>query len=173
MFSLASRQLFTRSLSSSVVRTSSTLRVSVRGFAVETGDDLTFDFKSPFLNLLNSSRVKQVTLPGASGIFAILPGHVPTVAELRPGLVTIINKDESSSRFFVSGGFAYFTPENKLSVSSPEAFPLEQLDINAARQGLDSWTLKLGSATSEDEKTKASIAVEVHQAIINAIEKDI
>lgn len=163
---------FGRSLPVSTVSRPS-LRVLSRRFATEIPDELILDFRSPGASLFNNTKVKQVNVPGAEGIFALLPGHLPTIAELRPGLVTVIFKDETNQKFFVSGGFVNFTPDSKLSISSPEAVPLSHLDVAAAKQGLESWTNKLSSASSDEEKNTAAIAVEVHQAIINAIEKDI
>ncbi len=31
----------------------------------------------------------MVTMKGSSGVFGVLPGHVPTIAQLQPGVVTV------------------------------------------------------------------------------------
>jgi F0F1-type ATP synthase epsilon subunit len=39
----------------------------------------------------------QVTMKGSSGVFGVLPGHVPTIAQLQPGTVTVeYDSDEGS-----------------------------------------------------------------------------
>ncbi len=36
-------------------------------------------------------QVDMVLLPALTGDFGVMPGHVPTVAQLRPGVVTVHN----------------------------------------------------------------------------------
>jgi F-type H+-transporting ATPase subunit epsilon len=49
---------------------------------------LHFELVSPE-KLLFSGDVNQVDVPGAEGDFGVLEGHAPTVATLRPGIVTV------------------------------------------------------------------------------------
>lgn len=44
--------------------------------------------------------MKQVDVPTLTGAFGILPAHVPTLQVLRPGVVTVINDDGSSAKYF-------------------------------------------------------------------------
>lgn len=43
-------------------------------------------------------------MPSFSGSFGILPNHVPTLAVLRPGVVTVYEDDSTSKKIFVSSG---------------------------------------------------------------------
>jgi F-type H+-transporting ATPase subunit delta len=43
--------------------------------------------------------VKQVDVPSGTGTFGILPNHVPTLAVLRPGVVTVF-EDEGTKKYF-------------------------------------------------------------------------
>lgn len=43
-------------------------------------------------------------VPSFSGSFGILPNHVPTLAVLRPGVVTVYEDDGSPKKIFVSSG---------------------------------------------------------------------
>ena len=43
--------------------------------------------------------MKQVDVPSGTGTFGILPNHVPTLAVLRPGVVTVF-EDEVTRKFF-------------------------------------------------------------------------
>ncbi len=45
-------------------------------------------------------NVKQVDIPGITGAFGILPEHVPTIANLRPGVVAVTEEDGSVKKFF-------------------------------------------------------------------------
>jgi F-type H+-transporting ATPase subunit epsilon len=65
---------------------------------------LHFELVSPE-KLLFSGDVNQVDIPGAEGDFGVLEGHAPTVATLRPGIVTV-HAPGGSTRIVVLGGFA-------------------------------------------------------------------
>lgn len=47
-----------------------------------------------------SANVKQVDVPSFSGSFGILPNHVPSLAVLKPGVVTVFEQDGSNKKFF-------------------------------------------------------------------------
>lgn len=51
------------------------------------------------------TQVDLVLLPATTGDFGVMPGHVPTVAQLRPGVVTIHSElDKDIEKYFVSAG---------------------------------------------------------------------
>ena len=54
--------------------------------------------------LYNAVGVKQVDVPSFSGSFGILPAHVPSLAVLKPGVVTVIENQGEPKKFFVSSG---------------------------------------------------------------------
>lgn len=60
--------------------------------------------KLHFQVLYNNISVKQIDVPSFSGSFGILPAHVPTLAVLKPGVVTVFENDGSTKKFFVSSG---------------------------------------------------------------------
>ncbi|KAJ3079545.1 delta subunit of the central stalk of mitochondrial F1F0 ATP synthase, atp16, partial [Quaeritorhiza haematococci] len=66
----------------------------------------------------------------SDGDMGILADHVPTVAQLKPGVVEIFVPNEKSQRFFVSGGFAVINPDSTLNINAVEAFTLDQLDFD-------------------------------------------
>jgi F-type H+-transporting ATPase subunit delta len=45
-----------------------------------------------------------VDVPSFSGAFGILPNHVPTLAVLKPGVLSVIESDNSVKKYFVSSG---------------------------------------------------------------------
>lgn len=59
--------------------------------------------------------MKQVDVPSFSGAFGILPKHVPTLAVLKPGVVTIFEQDGSAKKVFVSSG----TVSNLIFLDAP------------------------------------------------------
>lgn len=58
-------------------------------------------------NLLFSDTVHMITMPGTSGEFGVLFGHVPIISSIKPGAVIVHDQDmKIVERFFVSDGFA-------------------------------------------------------------------
>ena len=65
---------------------------------------LHFELVSPE-KLVFSGEVNQVDVPGAEGDFGVLEGHAPTVATLRPGILTV-HAAGGERKLVVFGGFA-------------------------------------------------------------------
>lgn len=130
---------------------------------------LRLTFATPAEPLFSNAPVEIVTVPGASGVFGILANHVPTVAELQPGVVIVKEKEGVEKKFFVSSGFAVMGKANDLTINAVEALPLESLDKDAARKGLDEYTAKVSSATSDVDRARAEVGVTVHRAMVAAL----
>ena len=144
--------------------------VAVRCLASEAGSEtMPLTFGSPQTAYYHNVDVKQVDVPSGTGTFGILPNHVPTLAVLRPGVVTVF-EDEGTKKFFVSSGTVTINEDSSLQVLAEEAVLLEQLDMSEARQGLDSAQNAAATATSEEDKAEALIAAECYEAIIKALE---
>ena len=76
-------------------------------------------------------------LPALTGDFGVMPGHVPTVAQLRPGVVTVHKTlDKDIDKYFVSSGFAFVHADSSTDVCAVEAVKLDDLDPEAVRSGL-------------------------------------
>ena len=68
-------------------------------------------FTVPEKSLYDSTPVEMVILPGGDGQFGVMPNHVPTISELKPGVVSV--QEETGGpliKYFVSGGFASSAP---------------------------------------------------------------
>ena len=63
----------------------------------------------------NNMDVKQVDVTTTSGTFGILPFHVPAIAVLKPGLMTVYEEDNKQNKFF---------GESKALICSLCPFPL-------------------------------------------------
>lgn len=62
----------------------------------------------------------------------ILSAHVPSVEELKPGLLEVV-ESSGTKRWFVSGGFATVHPNNKLTINAIEAYNLDQFSPEVSR----------------------------------------
>ena len=82
-------------------------------------------------------------IPAVSGDFGVMPGHVPTVAQLRPGIVAIHSElDKDVTKYFVSGGFAVAHEDSTVDITVVEAAKLEDLDPSAVKAGLAEYTAR-------------------------------
>lgn len=81
--------------------------------------------------LLASAEADMVTVPGGDGDFGVLPGHIPLVSTVRPGVIELYRNGRPDERYVVAGGFAEVTGE-RCTVLAEEAQPFA--DVSA--QGL-------------------------------------
>jgi F-type H+-transporting ATPase subunit delta len=133
---------------------------------------LTFNFYLPHDKPYTSAEVDMVLVPAVTGDFGVMPGHVPTSAQLRPGVLTVQEDEQTSKKFFVSSGFAFVHADSTAEVCAIEAFPVEDLDQKTVEAGLADYTAKLANATGSGddyEAAAAQIGVEVYSAMNSAI----
>lgn len=90
---------------------------------------IAFELVSPE-RLLESTEADMVVVPGSEGDFGVLPGHVPLISTLRPGVIEIYDGNVVRQRIMVTGGFAEIS-NDRLTVLVEEAVPLA--DISAAQ----------------------------------------
>jgi F-type H+-transporting ATPase subunit epsilon len=94
-------------------------------------DTMQLDLVSPE-RMLTSVAVTEVQIPGAEGDFTAMPGHVPFISTLRPGVV-VAATEKGEMRYVVTGGFAEVTGEriSLLAERSLLAEDLKQPDYDA------------------------------------------
>jgi len=61
-----------------------------------------------------------VIIPGADGMFGVLPGHVPTISELKPGVLEVTTAPGEIQKYFISSGFAFAHVDSTLDVCGIE-----------------------------------------------------
>ena len=91
----------------------------------------------------------QVDVPSFSGTFGILPNHVPTLAVLKPGVVTVFEEDGSAKKFFVSSGSVSINQDASVQILAEEVHKVEDLDAAAARDIVSKAQSKMASASDE------------------------
>ncbi len=82
-------------------------------------DTMQFDLVCPE-RLLLSVQANAVQIPGSEGNLTALPGHMPLITTLRPGILTITSSD-GDQQFLVTGGFAEVG--GKVTVLAEKAVP--------------------------------------------------
>ncbi|KAL9604862.1 MAG: hypothetical protein Q9219_000310 [cf. Caloplaca sp. 3 TL-2023] len=112
----------------------------------------------------------QVNVPAESGEMGVLANHVPSIEQLKPGLVEIIEESGGGSKqFFLSGGFAIVQPGSQLSINAVEGFPLENFSPEAVRSQISEAQKIAGGSGSEQDVAEAKIELEVLESLQAAL----
>ena len=135
--------------------------------AAAAGDKMVLNFVVPDKAIVSKSRVEMVVLPATRGEMGVLPNHVATMAQLKPGVVAVHNGG-SVEKYFISTGFAFISPE-VTDVVVGEAVAVEDIDADAVAKGLDQAESAYSAATTDLEKAEAQIGVDVFAAMKEAL----
>jgi len=84
----------------------------------------------------------SVQAPGELGEFELLPGHVPMLTALRPGVLTIGTK--ARARYAVSAGYLRVDPSGAVEILVEQAVPAKEIDADLAKKELASAEAELG-----------------------------
>ncbi|KAF9175228.1 delta subunit of the central stalk of mitochondrial F1F0 ATP synthase, atp16 [Mortierella sp. AD011] len=141
----------------------------VRSYATEAAaTGLRLTFAVPHQTIYKDASVAQVNIAAVSGDMGILASHVPSIEQLRPGVVEVL-EGASSKKFFVSGGFATMNPDSSLNINAIEAFPVEDFSAETIRHSLAEAQRVATSGATEEEKLAAKIEVEVLESLQAAV----
>ncbi|SAM07492.1 hypothetical protein [Absidia glauca] len=154
--------------------TASKYAQSVRFYASEapaTTDKLALTFVLPHKAIYKATNVQQVNLAATSGDMGILANHVPTIEQLNPGIIEVIESAEVTKKFFVSGGFATINPDSSLNINAVEASPLEDFSLERVQSALAEAQQAASGSGSEIEKAAAKVQVDVYEALQHALSK--
>merc|ERR1711879_1104438 len=130
--------------------------------------EMSFTFGGPNAVFYNAASVKQVDVPSFSGAFGILPNHVPTLAVLKPGVVSVYEEEGAVKKFFVSSGSVSINEDASVQILAEEAHPVEDIDVAAARDIVAKAQAKVSSAADEAARAEAQIELEVGEALVAA-----
>ncbi|KAL5748336.1 hypothetical protein ACOSQ2_025633 [Xanthoceras sorbifolium] len=125
---------------------------------------LTVNFVLPYASELFTTEVDMVIIPATTGQMGVLPGHVPTIAELKPGVLSV-HEGNDVKKYFLSSGFAFIHANSVADIIAVEAVPVDRIDPSLVQKGLAEFTQKLSSATTDLEKAEAQIGVDIHSAL--------
>uniref|UniRef100_A0A2P2Q8Z3 ATP synthase F1 complex delta/epsilon subunit N-terminal domain-containing protein n=1 Tax=Rhizophora mucronata TaxID=61149 RepID=A0A2P2Q8Z3_RHIMU len=129
---------------------------------------LTVNFVLPCASELSAKEVDMLIIPATAGQMGVLPGHLSTIAELRPGVLSVHEGNEVR-KYFISSGFAFIHANSVADVVTVEAVPLDRIDGSLVQKGLAEFSQKLSLASTDMEKAEAQIGVDVHSALNAAL----
>ena len=115
-----------------------------------------FELVSPE-RILMSVDADQVVVPGADGDFAVLAGHAPVIATLRPGVLDVTSA-AGNRRLFVKAGFAEVDP-TRLTVLAQKAYDVDDMSADVIADELKTAEAELAAAQTDDAKMMADTLV--------------
>jgi len=110
-----------------------------------------------------STEVDEVTAPGALGEFGVLPGHVPFITTLEPGLVKY-SQGGSARDIFISGGL-FNVESDKAKVLTHSAEDPSKIDKSEAKQQVEDLEKTIsGLPEDSDELPELKKKLKIAQA---------
>ena len=82
------------------------------------------------------AKIRQVSIPTASGEITVLPDHLPLVAPIQAGELRLVDEKGEETLLAVSGGFVTVHPGNRLAVLADTAERAEELDFKAIEEAV-------------------------------------
>ncbi|KAJ4268788.1 hypothetical protein NW762_002856 [Fusarium torreyae] len=135
-----------------------------RTYAEAVPDKIKLSLALPHQAIYKSQDVVQVNIPAESGEMGVLANHVPSIEQLKPGLVEVVEESAGSKQFFLSGGFATVQPNSILSINAVEGYPLEDFSADAIRAQIAEAQKVANGSGSEQDIAEAKIELEGSQA---------
>ena len=114
-------------------------------------------------NTVFSGTAQSVNVPGTLGDFGVLPGHMPFVSTIRPGVVTI-ESDGQTRKVAVRGGIAEVMPDHctVLAESALDCTSFTQADAQAKLAEAKS---ALATADNDADRKNAEVSVAMAEAL--------
>ena len=100
-----------------------------------------FELVTP-ARLMLAVDARMVVVPGALGLFGVLPRHAPTISTLKRGVVAVYVDGQAHARIMVDGGVADVT-EERCTVLAERAV---NLDDTAALEAMRKTAEESGDA---------------------------
>lgn len=115
-------------------------------------DNFNFELVSPE-RLLLSASVSEVVIPGSEGEMTVMANHAPTMAVIRPGVVSVKTADGKAERYVVFGGFADILPSG-CTLLAEAAVPVSELSKAALDKRIEAARADLAAAQGDDSKQR-------------------
>lgn len=112
---------------------------------------------------LVSTGVDRLTVPGSEGELTILPGHVPLVTRLVPGVIEY-EADHRVQDFAVSRGFLTVSPDNEAIVMVDSAMDAREISASKAAEAVK--RAQEAVTISEDRRERLKAEAELRYALL-------
>ncbi|GAA5193812.1 F0F1 ATP synthase subunit epsilon [Ferrimonas gelatinilytica] len=118
---------------------------------------------------LFSGLVETVQVTGIEGELGILPGHVPLLTAIKPGMVRIVKQHGKEEMIYLSGGILEVQP-NSVIVMADVAIRAEDIDVEAAREAKRAAQERIAHAGVDFDYDAAQIELERALAQLRVVE---
>ncbi|MCF7845820.1 MAG: ATP synthase F1 subunit epsilon [Candidatus Peribacteraceae bacterium] len=108
---------------------------------------------------LYSGEAAALTAPTELGEVTVMANHIPLVANLHAGELTIQKAGGGNDYLFAGGGVLEFTPENECRVLADAAERVEEIDAKRAEAARERAQKAIEEAESEPEVAEAQAAL--------------
>ncbi|MFB3882078.1 MAG: F0F1 ATP synthase subunit epsilon [Armatimonadota bacterium] len=119
---------------------------------------------------LFEGRAEGLIAPGALGYLGVLARHAPMVAELGPGVLTVVEGAGQRRLFAVSGGFLEVN-RDKVTVLADAVEGAEEIDAQRARAAETRARDRLRSRADDVDVARAEAALRRALARLEVVEK--
>jgi len=116
------------------------------------------DIVTPSRKILEAIKVDRVSLPTASGMITVMPGHTELVTLLSTGVLTF-PKDGTEKRFAISYGFS-IVRKDKVIVLAETCEEGSEIDLERAKNAQKRAEQALAGVLTESELRKHQTKLE-------------
>lgn len=117
-----------------------------------------------------SLECDEVVAPGTNGEIGLLPGHVPLITALHPGVLTVV-KGGKATYYAVSTGFAEIEDDH-VRVLTQTCEEASTIDADRAKQKMEEAERRIVELSPDTSGFAAEQRrVRVHRARLNAAER--
>ncbi len=118
---------------------------------------------------LFSGRVESLQVTGTEGELGILPGHVPLLTAIKPGMVRLVKQFGDEEVIYLSGGILEVQPDT-VTVLADVAIRAEDIDVEAAETAKRNAEEQIAGAGVDFDYDAAQIELAKALAQLRAVE---
>ena len=115
-------------------------------------DSFNFELVSPE-RLLVSTKARSVIIPGSEGEMTVMANHAPTMAVLKPGVVTVEKDNGETARFVLFGGFVDVLPSG-CTILAESAVDFSAFDRADLERRIEEARSEHEASSDDDERFK-------------------
>ncbi|TDH37661.1 F0F1 ATP synthase subunit epsilon [Pseudohoeflea suaedae] len=112
-----------------------------------------FELVSPE-ELLVSTEVTSVVVPGSEGDMTVMADHAPTMTTIRPGIVSFTGDEGKEERYVVFGGFADILPEG-CTVLAEKAIHVDDMNSEIIKEQIAAAEKAVEDAKHDQQAQRA------------------
>jgi F-type H+-transporting ATPase subunit epsilon len=102
--------------------------------------------------------VLSLVAPGVDGYFGVLAHHVPLIAALKPGKLSLKDKQGDENVYAVSGGFLEVSA-NSVVLLADAIEQASDIDVHRAEEAKERAARRLGSGLPDIDALRAQVAL--------------